>query len=106
MTKSFFADLPISKRTIKSLRENKFIYMTEVQQRCIPHALAGRDVLGEARTGSGKTLAFVVPVLEQLYRNKWDARCDGLGAALVAPTRELAFQTFGVLRLAGGNHDL
>ena len=36
----------------------------------IPHALAGRDVLGAAKTGSGKTLAFLVPLVEKLYRSR------------------------------------
>lgn len=38
-----------------------FERMTEVQARCIPPLLTGRDVLGAARTGSGKTLAFLIP---------------------------------------------
>jgi len=48
-------------------------------------------VLGAARTGSGKTLAFLVPLLERLYRSGWSA-VDGLGALVIAPTRELAVQ--------------
>ena len=37
----------------------------------LPHALAGRDILGAAKTGSGKTLAFVIPLIETLYRARW-----------------------------------
>lgn len=62
--------------------------MTDIQHKGIPVALKGRDVLGAARTGSGKTLAFLVPMLELLYRNKWGPQ-DGLGALIIAPTREL-----------------
>jgi superfamily II DNA/RNA helicase len=43
------------------LQEMGFDRMTEVQARCIPPLLTGRDVLGAARTGSGKTLAFLIP---------------------------------------------
>jgi superfamily II DNA/RNA helicase len=43
------------------LGEMGFDRMTEVQARCIPPLLTGRDVLGAARTGSGKTLAFLIP---------------------------------------------
>lgn len=60
-------------------------------------------MLGAARTGSGKTLAFVIPLLELLYRNRWTS-LDGLGALIVAPTRELALQIFEVLRTVGKHH--
>ena len=40
----------------------KFSTLTAVQRAALPHALAGRDVLGAAKTGSGKTLAFLIPV--------------------------------------------
>ncbi|KAK1858790.1 hypothetical protein I4F81_001390 [Pyropia yezoensis] len=71
----------------------------------MPQALAGRDVLAAAPTGSGKTLAFAVPVLEALYRASWGP-LDGLGAVVLAPTRELAAQIFDVFRAVGGRHDL
>ena len=54
-----------------SLLKSKWSTMTMIQRAAIPHALAGRDVLGEAKTGSGKTLAFLVPTLEKLYRERW-----------------------------------
>jgi ATP-dependent RNA helicase DDX10/DBP4 len=77
--------------------------MTDIQLAAVPHALAGRDVLGAAKTGSGKTLAFVVPLLEKLYREGWSLS-DGLGALIITPTRELALQIFEVLRLVGKGH--
>ena len=77
--------------------------MTDIQLAAIPHALAGRDVLGAAKTGSGKTLAFVVPLLEKLYREGWSL-ADGLGALVITPTRELALQIFEVLRAVGKGH--
>eukprot|EP00884_Botryococcus_braunii_P007371 jgi/Botrbrau1/16635/Bobra.0068s0054.1 len=100
-----FADLPISQYTKDALREASFEVLTAVQRAAIPHALAGRDVLGAAKTGSGKTLAFLVPVLEKLYRLKWNP-LDGLGALIIAPTRELAAQIFGELRKVVKYHDL
>ncbi len=45
--------------------------MTDIQRAAIPHALAGRDVLGAARTGSGKTLSFIIPLIEKLYRARF-----------------------------------
>lgn len=59
--------------------------------------------MGAAKTGSGKTLAFLVPVLENLYRQQW-TEIDGLGALIISPTRELATQIFQVLRKIGRNH--
>ena len=98
-----FKDLPLSERTKKGLKEANFLTMTEIQRSGIPHALAGRDILGTAKTGSGKTLAFVIPLLESLYREKWTSR-DGLGALILSPTRELAIQTFQVLVAVGKFH--
>ena len=64
---------------------------TTIQARSIPHLLARRDLMGQARTGSGKTLAFVVPIAE---------RCDPslrqVQAVVLVPTRELAIQVAAV----------
>ena len=43
-------------------------------------------------------------VLEKLYKEKWSQR-DGLGALIISPTRELALQTFKVLKIVGKHHD-
>eukprot|EP00546_Thalassionema_frauenfeldii_P000754 CAMPEP_0178932990 /NCGR_PEP_ID=MMETSP0786-20121207/22977_1 /TAXON_ID=186022 /ORGANISM="Thalassionema frauenfeldii, Strain CCMP 1798" /LENGTH=654 /DNA_ID=CAMNT_0020610449 /DNA_START=152 /DNA_END=2116 /DNA_ORIENTATION=- len=79
--------------------------MTAIQNACIPHALAGRDILGAARTGSGKTLSFIVPILEKLFQEKF-CPTDGCGAIILSPTRELAIQIFDVLREVGVYHSL
>ena len=100
-----FAQLPLSRRTLAGLAKGKWTTMTDVQRAAIPHALAGRDILGAAKTGSGKTLAFLVPLLELLFRERW-SKADGLGALVVSPTRELALQIFDVLRTLGVQHDL
>jgi ATP-dependent RNA helicase DDX10/DBP4 len=57
-----FEELPLSRATLQGLREHKFVTLTTIQRAAMPHALAGRDVLGAAKTGSGKTLAFLIPV--------------------------------------------
>ena len=48
-----FRALPISEYTLRGLESSKtpFTTMTAIQNSCIPHALAGRDILGAARTG-------------------------------------------------------
>ncbi|XP_073680823.1 probable ATP-dependent RNA helicase DDX10 [Garra rufa] len=99
-----FSDFPISKKTLQGLREAQYRQPTEIQRQTIGFALQGRDVLGAAKTGSGKTLAFLIPVMECLFRQQWTAM-DGLGALIISPTRELAYQTFEVLRKVGKNHE-
>jgi ATP-dependent RNA helicase DDX10/DBP4 len=79
--------------------------MTEIQRCVIPHALAERDILGASKTGSGKTLAYLIPLIENLYVNKWTPY-DGLGALVVLPTRELAMQVFEVFKSLNTNHIL
>ncbi|KAF3385203.1 ATP-dependent RNA helicase dbp4 [Penicillium rolfsii] len=98
-----FSDLPLSDPTARGLAASHFKTLTDIQSRAISHALKGRDILGAAKTGSGKTLAFLVPVLENLYRKQW-TEYDGLGALILAPTRELAIQIFEVLRKVGRYH--
>ena len=98
-----FSALPLSHYTQKALVKHGFTRMTAIQRLAIPHACAGRDVLGAAKTGSGKTLAFLVPLLERLYHSRWSAEA-GLGGLVVSPTRELAMQTFEVLRRVGEGH--
>lgn len=59
---------------------------TPVQERAIPAALAGHDVLGSAQTGTGKTLAFLLPLTVHLLLH------DSDNALVLTPTRELAQQ--------------
>ncbi|CAL8104403.1 unnamed protein product [Orchesella dallaii] len=99
-----FKDLPISKKTLLGLRDSEFMNPTEIQRESITLALRGMDILGAAKTGSGKTLAFLIPVIERLYRNLW-SKVDGLGAVIITPTRELAYQIFEALRKIGRYHD-
>ena len=94
-----FDQLPLSRATLEGLRLAKYKAMTAIQRAALPHALAGRDVLGAAKTGSGKTLAFLVPLVEKLFRLRWSP-ADGVGAIVISPTRELAMQIFDTLRCA------
>jgi ATP-dependent RNA helicase DDX10/DBP4 len=98
-----FSDLPLSQTTASGLEASHFKTLTDIQSKALPLALKGNDILGAAKTGSGKTLAFLIPVLENLYRQKW-TELDGLGALIISPTRELAIQIFEVLRKIGRYH--
>lgn len=99
-----FSDFPLSKKTLRGLVEAQYRLPTEIQKQTIGLALQGKDVLAAAKTGSGKTLAFIVPALECLFRQQWTA-VDGLGVLIISPTRELAYQTFEVLRKVGRKHE-
>lgn len=98
-----FAALPLSRATLRGLKRAGYERMTEIQLAAIPHALVGRDVLGAAKTGSGKTVAFLVPLLEDLFRERW-SRTDGVGAVVLSPSRELAAQIYEVLVVLAHRH--
>jgi len=66
---------------------------TPIQEKSIPHLLAGQDLIGQARTGSGKTLAFAVPLAEQC-----DSSLRQVQSLVLVPTRELAIQVSGVVK--------
>lgn len=100
-----FSDLPLSKNTLRGLTDNNYTEMTDIQKQSIGLALQGNDILGAAKTGSGKTLAFLVPILEILYCKQW-TRLDGLGALVITPTRELAYQIYETLRKVGQYHEI
>ena len=100
-----FATMPMSSRTKEGLALSGLKAPTDIQAATLPHALAGRDILGAAKTGSGKTLSFVRPVIEKLYRERWGVS-DGLAAVIITPTRELALQLFEVLRGVGRKHQI
>jgi ATP-dependent RNA helicase RhlE len=67
---------------------------TPIQEKAIPAALAGRDLIGTAQTGTGKTAAFVLPILHKLLKGpRRQTR-----ALIVTPTRELAEQIHQTVR--------
>lgn len=87
-----FADLGLPAPLVERLGERGIEHPTEVQNRTIPDALAGRDVLGRAQTGSGKTLAFGLPLVTRLAAEARPASPRHPRALILAPTRELAQQ--------------
>lgn len=87
----------VSESTLKGVKEMGFEHMTEIQHKSIRPLLEGRDVLAAAKTGSGKTLAFLIPSIELIYKLKFMPR-NGTGVVILSPTRELAMQTYGVLK--------
>jgi ATP-dependent RNA helicase RhlE len=86
MTK--FSELPLSSALQAKLAAAQFTNLTPIQERAIPPALEGRDVMGTAQTGTGKTLAFLIPLIEALHREPAASTL----ALVLLPTRELAMQ--------------
>ena len=100
---TLFTDLDLNPKTMEAIKGMGFEKMTEIQRRGIPPLMAGRDVLGAAKTGSGKTLAFLIPAVEMLSAVRFKPR-NGTGVIIISPTRELAFQIFGVARELMAHH--
>ncbi|MEN4769041.1 DEAD/DEAH family ATP-dependent RNA helicase [Duffyella gerundensis] len=82
-----FADLGLNADLLESLNGMGYVKPSPIQAECIPHLLAGRDVLGMAQTGSGKTAAFSLPLLHNI-----DPTVKAPQILVLAPTRELAVQ--------------
>jgi len=83
-----FSELPLSAALQQKLAAAQFKTLTPIQERAIPPALEGKDVIGTAQTGTGKTLAFLLPVIELLRRGT----AHPATALVLLPTRELAMQ--------------
>ncbi len=92
-----FTKLGLSKELTDVLKKFGFEKPSEIQEKTIPLALAGRDVIGGSATGSGKTLAFASAILENVNSNR------EIQALILTPTRELAEQVSNSIRSFGKN---
>ena len=88
-----FISLGLSRTLADLLARGGITAPTRIQQKAIPAALKGADVIGRSQTGTGKTLAYLLPFL---HRVKADD--EGVQVLVMTPTRELARQVFDVLR--------
>lgn len=85
---ALFSDFKLNKQILQAIEDLGFENPTPIQEKTIPLALAGHDVMGIAQTGTGKTAAFVIPILMKIkYAQEKEPR-----ALILAPTRELALQ--------------
>ncbi len=83
----YFEDLPLDRRSLRTLERIGYERPTPIQAAFIPIASSGRDCIGQAQTGTGKTAAFLLPIIERLHPEILDP-----AALVLAPTRELAVQ--------------
>jgi ATP-dependent RNA helicase DeaD len=81
-----FEALGVRNSILRALAELSYNTPSEIQSLLIPRALAGVDLLGQARTGTGKTAAFAIPILQRAEKG------IATQAIILVPTRELAVQ--------------
>ena len=85
-----FADLKLNPKILQAVKEAGYEKPTPIQEKAIPAALDGKDVLGIAQTGTGKTASFTLPMINLLSRGRARARMPR--SLVLCPTRELAAQ--------------
>lgn len=97
-----FDAFKLNKQLLNAIAEAGYQHPTGVQEKAIPLALAGHDVLGIAQTGTGKTAAYVLPILMKVKyaQGTWPR------ALVLAPTRELVMQIEEVFHQLGKYTDL
>jgi len=82
-----FDKLNLNKDMVEALKNLKITEATEVQEKSIPLALEGKNILAQSETGTGKTLAYLLPLIEKLQKDKKEMQ-----AIILAPTYELCMQ--------------
>ncbi|QRM20832.1 ATP-dependent RNA helicase DbpA [Dechloromonas sp. TW-R-39-2] len=97
-----FGELPLSAAMQANLKQLGYLAMTPIQAASLPIALAGHDLIAQAKTGSGKTVAFSLALLARL-----NPRSFAVQALILCPTRELADQvTQEIRRLARADDNI
>jgi len=84
---SGFRDFLLKPEILKAIVDCGFEHPSEVQHECIPQAVLGMDILGQAKSGMGKTAVFVLATLQQI-----DPVDGQVSALIMCHTRELAYQ--------------
>jgi len=84
-----FQSYALSKKMVAALASQGYTSPTPIQDAVIPKVLRGESLIARSETGSGKTHAFLIPIIERL-----DLSAKEIQAVVVAPTRELAKQTY------------
>jgi len=83
-----FSQFNLKDEIIACLNKNGYFEPTKVQEKTIPKALKGENLVVKSDTGSGKTHSFLIPIINNLENN------DEIEAIILTPTKELANQTY------------
>ena len=96
LTEQKFTAFNLEQSLQKGLQDADFTYCTPIQEACLPAALEGKDVAGQAQTGTGKTVAFLLACCHYLLTRPAPAARHPTEprALILAPTRELAIQIY------------
>lgn len=89
-----FRELGIDAELLHALDDAGYTTPTPIQEKAIPAAVQGRDVLGLAQTGTGKTCAFALPILQKLKNEERLPGFPPIRSLILTPTRELAIQIY------------
>ncbi|MBB1314869.1 MULTISPECIES: DEAD/DEAH box helicase [Aliivibrio] len=87
-----FSNLGLSNPILKAINELGYKAPTPIQEKAIPVALTGKNLIAAAQTGTGKTASFVLPILQMLSEEQTKVRAKRIRALILTPTRELAVQ--------------
>lgn len=93
-----FHEMGLDDRLLKDIASQGWEKPTLIQEKAIPLALEGKDIVSQARTGSGKTAAYAVPVIQKILTSKRGAREQAIRALILAPSRDLCKQTYTNIR--------
>ena len=88
-----FKSYALSSKMLEALDKLNYINPTPIQEVVIPSALRGESLVARSATGSGKTHSFLIPIVDRI-----DINLNQVQAVIMAPTRELAKQTFDFLK--------
>ena len=92
-----FAKLGVRDEIVRALAEEGIEHPFAIQELTMPLALAGDDLIGQARTGMGKTYAFGVPLLHRIVGDAERPLTGATARPHRGPTRELCLQVYGDL---------
>lgn len=85
-----FEDLNLHEEIKANIKKMGFVSPTEIQDKTFEKLIDKANLIGIASTGTGKTGAFLIPILENLMRN----RSQKFQTLITVPTRELAIQVY------------